>query len=121
MKKIVSILLVFAALAAMFSVGTFAADIDIKGTVNGVLDEVNGVVSEAVGEVSGSIGDTVGEISGTIGDGMNALSEAVNSISFDIMYTEGLNDFLAQIDAFLESVVNTIIDFAVQVMDTFSF
>lgn len=96
MKKFVSAILAFAVIIAMFSLTGFAAE-------------------------SGCANDVLGQTDGIISDGMHTVSEFINSISFDIMYIEGLNDFLSGIDTFLESVVNTIIDFVVQIMDTFTF
>ncbi len=84
MKKFVSIMLVFAALASMLSLTSFAADIDINGA-------------------------------------LGAVAEEINAISTDFMNIEGLYEFFDGIDIFLESVIETIIDFVVQIMDTFTF
>lgn len=101
MKKIISVLLVFASIAAIFSVSSFA--------FNDILADANTFVDNTLGETVAELGAAAGEIFGIISDGFSALTEAANSITFDIMFVEGLNDFLAQCNAFVTSIFAAIV------------
>ncbi len=88
MKKIVSILLVFAAMASLMSVCGFATDAEAISSVNGAFDEITAAFAEFVAPIT----------------------DDCNSIADKIIFDSGINDFLARVDGFMESVCEAIIN-----------
>lgn len=97
MKKIISVLLVFAAIASLMSVCGFATDAETAEAINGVL----------------------GEITSAFADFVTPLMEDYNCGSSDIIFDTGFNDFLGRIDAFMESVCVAIIELVATVENLF--
>lgn len=95
MKKFISVLLVFAALTAMLSVCGFAADADFAGSVQ-----------DAVAEAAATVNNYVGDFFVTVSDHISAFNETATEAFGDI----NLNGFLAQIDAFIESICAAVIE-----------
>lgn len=95
MKKFISVLLVFAALAAMLSVCGFAADADVAVSVQ-----------DAVAEVAATVNNYVGDFFVTVSDHIAAFNETANEAFGGI----NLNGFLAQIDAFIESICAAVVE-----------
>ncbi len=98
MKKIISIMLVFAALASLMAVSGFATD---AGTV----DSLNGIF---------------GDITSAFADFVAPFVDEYNCGSGDIIFDTGLNDFFADIDAFMETICIGIIDLVATVEALFA-
>lgn len=98
MKKIISIMLVFAALASLMAVSGFAFDA-------GVVEEANGVFSD----ITNAFADLVGPI-----------TEEFNCGAGDLIFDTGFNDFLDRMDASLESFCIAIIDLVATIENLFA-
>ncbi|MBQ2847444.1 MAG: hypothetical protein IJE74_04235 [Clostridia bacterium] len=94
MKKIISVLLVFAAIASLMSVCGFAAE---ATSVNGILNEMVSAYTDFVAPIV----------------------EDFNCGANDIVFDMGVNDFLASIDAFFESICVAIVDLVATVENLF--
>lgn len=88
MKKFISIMLVFAALASLMSVCGFAADADSVSSANGFLNQIVEAYADFVGPII----------------------DEINCTSGDIIFDTGLNGVLGNIDAFFESLCVGIVD-----------
>lgn len=97
MKKFISVLLVFAAVASLMSVCGFATDADVANSVNGILADI----AEAYADFVGPIVDDY------------------NCGANDLIYDTGLNGFLADIDAFFESICVGIVELVATVENLF--
>ncbi|MGN0572856.1 MAG: hypothetical protein ACI4IX_02845 [Acutalibacteraceae bacterium] len=129
MKKLVSILLAVAMVFSITAVCAFAADCDVPGEINGTIGEVNCAINDVAAEINGDIngaGDkagvsvaeinaeidnAVGDISTLISDHAAVANEKLNELGNAIVFESGLNSFLAQIDAFIESIISSIVNF----------
>lgn len=98
MKKIVSILLVFAAIASLMTVCGFATDAEAVSSVNGVFDEITAAFAEFA----------------------TPIADSYNSIADKIVLDSGINDFLARVDGFMESVCIAIIDLVATIEGLFN-
>ena len=97
MKKIISVLLVFAAIASLMSVCGFATDAAAADSVNGILNEIVSAYTDFVAPIV----------------------EDFNCGANDIVFDMGVNDFLASIDAFIESICVAIVDLVATVENLF--
>lgn len=88
MKKIISVLLVFAVVASLLSVCGFATDAEAANTINGVLDGITSAFADFVAP----------------------FMDEYNCGANDLIFDTGLNDFLGRIDAFMESVCVAVIE-----------
>ncbi len=96
MKKIISVLLVFAAVASLMSVCGFAADAD-AGSVNGVLNKLVEAYADFVGPIV----------------------DEYNCSAGDIIFDTGINDFLGKIDSFMEAICVGIVELVETVENLF--
>lgn len=103
MKKFISVALAVIMILSVMSVCAFAADL-------GIYEEIN----NAVGEVNAVVNDYVGELIVLLADHLAVFSDKINTISGDVLYAYGLNDLLANIDAFVESIFAAIADTVAQ-------
>lgn len=97
MKKIISVLLVFAAIASLMSVCGFATDAGTAEAINGVL----------------------GDITTAFADFVAPLMDDYNCGSSDLIFDTGLNDFFASIEAFMESICVAVIDLVATIESLF--
>lgn len=88
MKKFISVLLVFAAVASLMSVCGFAADADVVGSANEMFNKI----AEAYADFVGPIVDEY------------------NCSAGDFIFDTGLNGFFGSIDAFFESICVGIVE-----------
>lgn len=98
MKKIISVMLVFAAIASFMSVSGFATDAATADALNGVL----------------------GDITSAFADFVAPFMDDYNCGSSDIIFDTGFNDFLTDIDAFMESIVVGLIDLVATIENLFA-
>lgn len=97
MKKIISVLLVFAVVASLTSVCGFAADAETVSAINGTLDKMTSAFADFVAP----------------------MMEEYNCASNDIIFDTGLNDFFGRIEAFMESVCVAVIDLVATIENLF--
>lgn len=88
MKKFISIMLVFAVVASLMSVCSFAADADAVGSVNGIINKIVEAYADFVGPIV----------------------DEYNCSASDIIFDTGLNDVLDSIDSFFESICVGIVE-----------
>lgn len=98
MKKIISIMLVFAAIASLMSISGFATDAATADTLNGVF----------------------GDITTAFADFVAPYLDDYNCGSSDIIFDTGLNDFFGDIDAFFETLIVGLIDLVATVEKLFA-
>ncbi len=98
MKNIISVMLIFAMLASVLSVGAFAVDA-------GLVDEIN---TELV-----KLDDVIADFFAPIADQFNCGSD-------DFMFEAGFNDFFGGIDNVVEAIVNGIIKLVADVEALFT-
>ena len=97
MKKFISVMLVFAAVASLMSVCGFATDADLANSVNGIFADI----AEAYADFVGPIVDDY------------------NSGANDFIIATDLNGLFADIDAFFESICVGIVDLVATVENLF--
>lgn len=98
MKKIISVMLVFAAIASLMTVSGFATDAATAESLNGFF----------------------GEITTAFADFVAPLMDDYNCGSSDIIFDTGFNDFLTDIDSFMETLVIGLIDLVATVENLFA-
>lgn len=98
MKKIISVLLVFAAIASLMSISGFATDAATADTLNGVF----------------------GDITTAFADFVAPYLDDYNCGSGDIIFDTGLNDFFGDVDSFFETLIVGLIDLVATVEKLFA-
>lgn len=97
MKKFISVLLVFAAVASLMSVCGFATDADTANSVNSFL----------------------GEIANAYDDFADAIVADFNCGVDDLLYDVGLSDFFADVNAFFDSIFAGFVELVAKVANIF--
>ena len=98
MKKLISILLVFAAVASLMSVCGFAADADAVGSVNGFLGKIVEAYAEFAGDITGEY----------------------NGYASELIFETGLNDLLGSFDGIIERICEGIVELVATVEKLFT-
>lgn len=97
MKKFISVLLVCTVVASLMSVCGFAADADVVGSANGILDKLAEAYADFVGP----------------------FVDEYNCGAGDLIFDAGLNGFFESIDAFIESICVGIVELVATIENLF--
>lgn len=97
MKKIISVVLVFACIASFMTVFGFASDAEAAGEVNGLLNKLVSAYADFI----------------------TPFLEQYNGAATEIIFETGINDFLGKIDSVFESICVAIVELVETVENLF--